>query len=207
MSEIDAAAMERLFAAHRAGVAPDDLADTPAALYAVLCAASAPPAPGAQPGEVAALAAFTAEVPVVKALTWRVALRERLTAARLAVVAATSIVVVSGGLAAAATGTLPDSAQQIAHDVLGTIGVHIPAPAQHAPAGTDNGPNVRNTPAVNPPRGNGGTSPGHHTPGTVPSHPARPTHPLHPSPSPTAAAHSHSPTPTPRPSPHSTHAH
>lgn len=182
-------------------------ADAPR-LSELLAAAAAPPATGPQPGEASALAAFR-ELVTEPAGIPSLAHRRR---ARLAVAAASSIVVVlGGGVAAAATGALPDSAQQVAKNVLGAVGVHVPGPAdgqhgggshgRHHGNGKGNGHTPLPTPTQTPPV----THPTH------PTHPTQPTHPTtpadgHPSPHSSAPGNSawgrshHSPTPTSAPS-------
>jgi hypothetical protein len=133
-------------------------------LAALLAAAAAPCEAGPQPGEASVLAAFREQV-VEAAGTPSLAMRRH--RRRMAVVAATSTVVMLGsGIAAAATGSLPGAAQSTAKTVLGVIGVSVPGPDDHA--GTH--PNGR---------GRSGDSNG---PATPPSEPASPdvTRPSHP---------------------------
>ena len=96
---------------------------------AVLAAAGAPTEPGPVPGEVAALAAFRAAVPVT---TRRTRMLPSLKTAAVAAVATGALL--TGGVAAAATGTLPGAAQDTAQSMLGTVGVTVPGTA--AAAGT-----------------------------------------------------------------------
>lgn len=168
---LSAAALDCLLADVAAGQEP---AAELGSLYAMLRAASAPAEPGAQPGESAAMAAFVENVPLRRMrrtpLRW---LNE--TKTRLAVATGAGVLVLGGGVAAAATGSLPGPAQGAAHAVLGAIGVHVP-----------------NDGAGNGSHGNGtsGTAPGHTgahpTPrpsGSTgkPVHPVHPAHPAHPS--------------------------
>lgn len=199
---LSAEALDRLLAANAAGLEPTrELTPTRelASLYAMIRAASAP-APsgaqaGAQPGESAALAAFGEIVPVRRMrrspLRWLAESRTR-----LAVATSASVLVLGGGVAAAATGTLPGPAQGAAHAVLGAIGVHVPK-------GDDNGSHGNGTSGTAP--GQTGAHPGPRPSGETgkPSHPVHPSHPAHPSTPahPSAPAH-----PRPTPSPHSTHA-
>src|SRR3954467_2508079 len=94
-------------------------------LEALLAAAAAPDS-GPQPGELEALAAYRELLTGVPSLAAR---RRR----QLAVVAiASTVVALSGGVAAAATGSLPGAAQSTAKSMLGALGVHVPGPNQHA---------------------------------------------------------------------------
>lgn len=132
------------------------LLDSPAApasgefawLAEVLAAATAPTEAGSQPGEQAARAAFRALVPAP------VNRRERGTPPiarwkkiKLAVVAATGAFALAGGVAAAATGSLPDGAQRIVKDLLGTFGVGVPGPPQRS-GQHPGGPGELGNPAV-----------------------------------------------------------
>jgi hypothetical protein len=96
----------------------------------LLAVAAAPDEPGPVPGEAAALSAFRAAHPVRPDSR---ALRPRRTAARtLAAAAVGAGVLLTGGMAAAATGSLPAQAQQQAHTILARVGVSVPSgPAQH----------------------------------------------------------------------------
>ena len=145
-------------------------------LEALLAAAAAPDS-GPQPGELEALAAYRELLTGVPSLAAR---RRR----QLAVVAiASTVVALSGGVAAAATGSLPGAAQSTAKSMLGALGVHVPGPNQHAGTHPDQ-------------RGKSGEQHGKPAPSALPSHPAhpaKPTHPTHPA-HPTTPASSH-PTP------------
>lgn len=194
VSGMPADALERLLSAVAAG---DEPASEHAALFALLRAASGPAEPGAQPGESAVLAAFGELVPVrrmrPRPLHWLVESRSRIAAATGA-----CVLVLGGGVAAAATGSLPDTAQGAAHDVLGAIGVHVPNHPGHSGEhgnGTS-GTTPGHTGAHPTPRPSGSTGkPTHPVHPTLPAHPSHPSHPTHPTP----GTH-------PTPEPHSTHA-
>ena len=185
---LSAVALDRLLADVAAGQEP---AAGLGSLYAMLRAASGPAEPGAQPGESAALAAFGQIVPVRRMrrtpVRW---LSESKT--RLAVATGAGVLFLGGGVAAAATGSLPDPAQGAAHAVLGAIGLHVPD------SGGDNG---------SPGNGTSGTAPGqtgaHPSPrpsGSTgkPEHPVHPVLPVHPS-MPPQSGHSSHPTPAATP--------
>ncbi|HEX5771267.1 MAG TPA: hypothetical protein VFY11_09895 [Nocardioidaceae bacterium] len=95
-------------------------------VVSLLSAAAAPSEPGPLPGEGAALAAFrSAQVP-----TRRSSMLSSLIAAKAGVAAAIGAgVLLTGGVAAAATGTLPGAAQDTARDVLSNFGVTVPGAA------------------------------------------------------------------------------
>jgi hypothetical protein len=93
----------------------------------VLAAAAAPSEPGAQPGEAAVLAAFRDTVPTP---TRRTRMLPTLKAA--AVAAAATGALLTGGIAAASTGTLPGAAQDTAQTALAKVGVTVPGPADAA---------------------------------------------------------------------------
>lgn len=193
------AALDGLLADVAAGTEP--AADL-ASLYALLRAASAPAEAGPLPGESAALAAFGELVPARRIrrtpARW---LRESRT--RLAVAAGASLLVMGGGVAAAATGSLPDPAQGAAHDVLNVVGVHVPKGGSGTSGSHGNGTSGTapgHTGAHPTPRPSGSTGkPAHPVHPAHPAHPARPTHPtkpVHPTPHatpthPAAAGHSH----------------
>jgi len=139
-------------------------------LEALLAAAAAPDS-GPQPGELEALAAYREVLTGVPSLAAR---RRR----QLAVVAlASTVVALSGGVAAAATGSLPGAAQSTAKTMLGALGVHVPGPNEHAGTHPDQ-------------RGKSGEQHGKPAPSDLPSQAVQPTHPAHP----TTPASSH-PTP------------
>jgi hypothetical protein len=130
---------------------------------ALLAVAAAPDEPGPVPGEAAALAAFREAHPVRPGS--RAARRPRRTAARtLAAAAVGAGVLLTGGMAAAATGSLPAQAQQQAHTILARVGVSVPSgPAQHAGQhGTSKAPH--NGPA------SGGSATPNNQPGSAGSH-------------------------------------
>jgi len=116
-----------------------DPADAPPAYMRtamVLEAIAAPPSSDELADEaatVATLAAAARSFPHPAARRRPTVLTKLLTAkmAAAAAIAALSV----GGVAAAATGTLPDSAQRVAHQVLGAAGV--PAPDDHGDAAAD----------------------------------------------------------------------
>jgi hypothetical protein len=90
----------------------------------LLAAAAAPTEPGPQPGEDAALAAFRAAVP---APTRRIRMLPSLKATAIAATATGALMV--GGVAAAATGTLPGAASDTARAALAKVGVTVAGPA------------------------------------------------------------------------------
>jgi hypothetical protein len=90
----------------------------------LLAAAAAPTEPGPQPGEDAALAAFRAAVP---APTRRIRMLPSLKATAIAATATGALMV--GGVAAAATGTLPGAASDTARAALARVGVTVAGPA------------------------------------------------------------------------------
>jgi hypothetical protein len=101
--------------------ADDAVLDEP--VSSLLSAAAAPCEPGELPGEAAALAAFRAS----RTPTRRKSMLTSLTTAKAGVAAAIgSSLLVTGGVAAAATGTLPGAAQDTARGMLETIGVEVP---------------------------------------------------------------------------------
>jgi hypothetical protein len=103
------------------GAAPDPR------VAAVLAAAAAPTEPGAQPGEAAALAAFRSAPPGHNRRT------RMLPSLKAAAIAATATgALLTGGVAAAATGALPGAAQDTARTMLGTVGVTVPGTADAA---------------------------------------------------------------------------
>jgi len=97
----------------------------------VLAAAAAPPTPDELAGERQAVAAFTA---VARSIPHRAAPRRQPVLTRFVsfkLAAAATIAALSlAGVAGAATGTLPDPAQRVAHQMLGGAGV--PGPDDHA---------------------------------------------------------------------------
>jgi hypothetical protein len=94
---------------------------------AVLAAAAAPTEPGPQPGEAAALVAFRSAASTPNR---RTRMFPSLKAAAIAATATGALL--TGGVAAAATGALPGAAQDTARTMLGTVGVTVPGPADAA---------------------------------------------------------------------------
>jgi hypothetical protein len=124
---LDERAAERLLAG-RAGLA--EVPPDSARLAELLAAAAAPPSSDELAGEDAAVAAFvSAARPVPPRAGRRHHFpRRRLVGVKLA--AAVAVLLLSlAGVAAAATGSLPDPAQRVAHRVLGGAGV--PGPDEH----------------------------------------------------------------------------
>ena len=103
-----------------------DDADLDPRVAAVLAAAAAPTEPGPVPGEEEALAAFRAAVP----MTRRTRMLPSIKAAAIAATATGALL--TGGVAAAASGTLPGTAQDTAKTILGTVGVTVPGPSENA---------------------------------------------------------------------------
>jgi hypothetical protein len=121
----------------RGSLPPEDaLTSDDPALAALLAAAGAPADAGPLPGEAEALAAFRAANGQPLAGVGHRPRRARRatgrTSLRLAAAALTGSVVLAGGLAAAATGSLPGAAQQTAKDMLSKVGVTVPGPADQA---------------------------------------------------------------------------
>jgi hypothetical protein len=112
------------------------------AVAAILRAASAPTRPGPQPGETAALTAFRAVEPAPR----RTPMRSSLTPAKIAFAAAVSGgVLLTGGVAAAATGSLPGAAQDTARTVLSNVGVTVPSANPHADQQDSSDPTATST--------------------------------------------------------------
>lgn len=109
-----------------------DEESVPAArLASVLDAAAAPAEQGPAPGEDAALAAFRASS--VRAVGRRSRMHLPTTPIKaLAVAAAGAGLLLSGGIAAANAGALPDAAQDKAQDVLENIGIVVPGADEHS---------------------------------------------------------------------------
>jgi hypothetical protein len=107
--------------------------DLEAPVAALLHAAAAPTEPGPQPGEAAALAAFRATV-----RPSRRPLMHSFTPVKAALAAALSSgVLLTGGVAAAATGSLPGAAQDTARDMLSHVGVTVPGAAEQSAGHAD----------------------------------------------------------------------
>ncbi len=110
--------------------AADRDARNPARVAALLEAAAAPVEPGPMKGEAEALAAFVASR---NAPRRGAPVRSTLVTAKVAVAAALSGVLLTGGVgAAAASGVLPGAAQDTASDWLSKVGVTVPR-AGHRP--------------------------------------------------------------------------
>lgn len=102
-------------------------------VVSLLRAAGAPTEPGPQPGEAAALAAFRATEHTKRRFSMH-----SLTPVKAAIAAAVSGgVLLTGGVAAAATGTLPGAAQDTARDLLGHVGVSVPGADDHSAGHAD----------------------------------------------------------------------
>lgn len=96
----------------------------------LLSAAAAPSEPGPLPGEGTALAAFRASQTTPAR---RPSMLSSLTSAKAGLAAALGAgVLLTGGVAAAATGALPGAAQDTARDMLGNVGITVPGPAEAA---------------------------------------------------------------------------
>jgi hypothetical protein len=124
---LDERAAERLLAGQPG---PAEVPSDYARVAELLAAAAAPPSSDELAGEDAAVAAFLSAARPVPPRAGRRhhSPRHRLVGVKLA--AAVVVVVLSlAGVAAAATGTLPDPAQRVAHRVLGGAGV--PGPDEH----------------------------------------------------------------------------
>ena len=179
----------------------------PSRLTETLAALSAAPPPGAQPGEVQALAAFR-ELVAQPAGVVSLAHRRRLRAVALA---SSVLVVMGGGVAAAAAGALPDSAQSVAKNVLDVVGVHVPSPTttpSPAPQPTSSrGDSAASTaPATAGPSASASAHANHPpalgSPSPHPSHPAHPWTPPTPGNAGTSRHHGNpTPTATTHPSP------
>jgi hypothetical protein len=90
-------------------------------VVSLLRAAAAPTEPGPQPGEQAALAAFRAT-----ASPRRFSMHSLVPVKAALAAAVTGGVLLTGGVAAAATGTLPGAAQDTARTILSHVGVSVP---------------------------------------------------------------------------------
>ena len=110
----------------------DHIARGRARRVAAVLAAAAAPAERPVPGEAAARAAYREAMAVDPAPT-RSRMNSRTTAAKITAAAALSALsLVGGGVAVAATGALPGTAQQTAKDALARVGVSVPGPADDA---------------------------------------------------------------------------
>jgi hypothetical protein len=100
----------------------------------LLEAAAAPTEPGPVPGEVEALAAFRASQDPSR----RPSMLSSRSTVKAAVAAALGTgVLLTGGVAAAATGTLPGAAQDTASEMLAKVGVEVPGPNEHSAGHAD----------------------------------------------------------------------
>lgn len=137
---------------------PDDMTTDRSVLMRLLQAAAAP-AEGPVAGEEAALAAFRAHNarPRHRSAGRRSMIRT-LTTSKVAAVALAGGLSLVGGVAAAATGTLPGAAQDTARDMLGHVGVTVPGTDDHAGTHADT-------------RG-GSTHPAAADPAATPTHPS-----------------------------------
>ena len=102
-----------------------DPGSVPSALAAHLAAAAAPPSAGELAGERAAVAAFAATTTATTRA--RAAGGRRGVRARRGVLVAAAAFGLLGVSAAAATGSLPDAAQDVARTTLTKVGVDVPA--------------------------------------------------------------------------------
>jgi len=102
---------------------PDPVLDE--RVRSLLDALAAPTEAGPLPGELDAVAAFRA-----RQRTRRISM-SHVTPFRVAVASAVGAgLFLTGGVAAASTGTLPGAAQQTAHDVLAAVGLEVPSSEQ-----------------------------------------------------------------------------
>jgi hypothetical protein len=118
----------------------------------VLAAAAAPPTPDELAGERQAVAAFTSVAPSIphRAAPRRQPVLTRFVSFKLAAAAAIAALSVAG-VAGAATGTLPDPAQRVAHRMLGGAGV--PGPDDHAAQTADDKGSTKSTKSDHSPTG------------------------------------------------------
>ena len=112
----------------------------------VLAAASAPPTQSELAGQDLALAIFRS-VKTEFAAPRRSAGAKLMGPRRLAAVMATGVIL-DAGLVAAGTGSLPGSAQRIASEVLGAVGIDMPGASSHAAAHHGTGHAHANIPPV-----------------------------------------------------------
>lgn len=140
---LDRSTAERMFV----GLAADDAPPDYAAVAAVLAAAAAPADESSTaPGEYAAVRAYHDAIYATVPARSRSARRFQpwhTAAGRIAVFATAGALAMGGGVAAAATGSLPAPAQRVAHQILGGLGVPavtssaIPANFDHSRGDTD----------------------------------------------------------------------
>ena len=128
--DLDTATAERLLSGTLAA------ADAPpayAGVARVLQAAAAPASPAELAGELETVAAMAAARSTPGPL---VAVRRRSMLGSLtggkALAAVAAALLSTGGVAAAATGSLPAPAQHAVHSMLGHAGIHVPGPNHHA---------------------------------------------------------------------------
>jgi hypothetical protein len=114
-SALDGDTVDRLLTGR---LEPDDAPPGYAAVAAVLQAAAGPPSPGELSGEAPAVATFVAMTRPRSGSRGRATERRRANGSRLAVLAAAALgVLLVGGAAAAATGTLPEPARRVVDSV------------------------------------------------------------------------------------------
>jgi hypothetical protein len=112
---LDGDTVDRLLAGR---LEPDDAPPGYAEVAAVLQAAAGPPSPGEVSGEASAVATFVAMTHPRSGPRGRATERRRAYGSRLAVLAAAALgVLLVGGAAAAATGTLPEPARRVVDSV------------------------------------------------------------------------------------------
>lgn len=136
-----------------------DHADVPPAYVdsaRCLAGATGPSHPDELASETAVVAAFVAGIahPLAPQSPRRSSRMSRLARPRLAIAAGAGGLALGGGLAAAATGSLPGAAQSIASEVLNRVGIQVPSANTHA----GSHPNTRarsDTDATNAPPGPG----------------------------------------------------
>lgn len=120
LPELDPETAERMFA----GLPADDAPPGFAAVADLLAAAAATADDGPLRGEAAAMAAFRAEAVKSRTVTYeRPTMSLHSFRGRVVIAAAAGLITLGGGVAAAATGSLPTPVQRVAHQVLGGIGV------------------------------------------------------------------------------------
>jgi hypothetical protein len=114
-----------------------DLAQPPTdtRVVSLLAAAAAPSEPGPVPGETEAMAAFRATTET--AVSWRSRMLSLPPLKTMAAAALGTGLLLSGGVAAAATGSLPGAAQDTASDMLAKVGVTVPGANEHSAGHAD----------------------------------------------------------------------
>jgi hypothetical protein len=132
---LDESTAERLVSGE---LAPDDAPPAYAPVARLLEDATAPAQAHEMDGEAAAVAMFISErSPAGERLDRGRRRRAVRFSARSAAVAVAGALVLTGGVAAAATGRLPDAVQGAAHDTLRHIGVSIPGTTAQSNHGQD----------------------------------------------------------------------